>query len=277
VSTRPSNLLSGLFSRNTQSHATFSQRSISTQQNNLKKESQTIVTAALLIDLHSPSCSPTPTTRSSSDGLSVNSFGSDGSASNSGHTTYGGSSSLFESGFEDEFDFFGGLSSSSSLGTPLDKQKDPWSVIKPEDPFSPPKQQNFSVSSASIQKVTGNSTFYKQSSDNSSSAVRHSCITSMPTIIRAKPGRPPTLQKLNKASSDQTSDNSWFTFETKNQNSSHLMHNGDFDDTGNWSPPMPSIPPPPLPPEALREVECDGPSPQLPPRPIQLQVMFQFF
>jgi hypothetical protein len=203
----------------------------------------------------------------------VNSFGSDGSVSNNGHTPFGGSSSLFESGFEDDFDFFGGLSSSSSFGAPLDKQRDPWSVIKSEDLFLPSKQQNVSVSSASVQKVTGNSTLYKQSSDSSSSAVGLTCIKSMPTIIRAKPGRPPTLPKLNKASSDQTSDSSWFPFETKRQNSSHLVPNGDFDDMSNWSPPMPSIPPPPLPPEVLQEMESGGPSPQLPPRPIQLQVI----
>ncbi|XP_021925347.1 zinc finger protein 865 isoform X2 [Zootermopsis nevadensis] len=271
VPTRP-RLLSGLFTRNASSHSTHSQHSISAQQKNMKKESQTTVGATPLIDFRSPSCSPTPTTHSSSDGLSVNSFGSDGSVSNNGHTPFGGSSSLFESGFEDDFDFFGGLTRSSSFGTPLDKQKDPWSVSKSEELFLPSKQQNFSVNSASVQKVAGNSTFYKQSSDSSSSAVRHSCISSMPTIIRAKPGRPPALPKLNKASSDQTSDISWFPLETKSQAFPHLVPIRDFDDVGNWSPPMPSIPPPPPPPEALQELESDGPSPQLPPRPVHLQV-----
>lgn len=238
----------------------------------MKKESQTTVPTASLIDLHSPSCSPTPTTHSGSDGLSVNSFGSDGSVSNNGHTPFGRSSCLFENGFEDDFDFFGGLSSSSSFGTPLDKQKDPWGVPK-SDLVLPSKQQNFSVSSASVQKVTGSSTFYRQNCDGSSGTVRHSCITSMPTIIRAKPGRPSTLPKLNKVSSEQTSGNSWISFDTKSQESSHMVPNGDSDDMGNWSPPMPSIPPPPPPPEALQELNSDGPSLQLHPLPTHLQVI----
>jgi hypothetical protein len=251
----------------------MTQHSISTQQKSLNTESPATTTVMSLIDFHSPSCSPTPTTRSSSDGLSVNSFGSDGSVSNNGQTPCGGSSSLFESGFEDDFDFFGGLSSSSSFGTPLGEQNDPWSVVKSQDPFSPPRQQNFSVSSASAQKVTGNSTFYKQSNASSSSAVRSSSFTSMPTIIRPKPGRPPTLPKLSESAGDQTSGSS-FPFVTRSQGSSHLVPNGDSDDdTGKWSPPMPSIPPPPLPPEVLQELGSNGPSPELPARPFQFQVM----
>jgi hypothetical protein len=204
----------------------------------------------------------------------VNSFGSDGSVSNNGQTPCGGSSSLFESGFEDDFDFFGGLSSSSGFGTPLDEQKDPWGVIPPQDPFSPLRQQDFSLSSASVQKLPDSSTIYKQSSDSSSSAVRPSSITSMPTIIRVKSGRPPTLPKLHEAASDQTSGISLFPFAARSQDSSHLVSNGEFDDdTDNWSPPMPSIPPPPLPPEALRELECDSPSSELHPWPVQLQVI----
>jgi hypothetical protein len=36
---------------------------------------------------------------------------------------------------------------------------------------------------------------------------------------------------------------------------------------------MPSSPPPPPPPEALQELESDGPSPDLPPWPVRVQVM----
>jgi hypothetical protein len=248
------------------------QHTISTQQKSLNKESPATAAVTSLIDFHSPSCSPTPTTRSSSDGLSVNSFGSDGSVSNNGQTPCGGSSSLFESGFEDDFDFFGGLSSSSSFGTPLGEQNDPWSVVKPQDPFSPPKQQN-SVSSASVPKVTGSSAFFKQSNASSSGAVTSSSITSMPTIIRPKPGRPPALPKLRETAGDQTSGAS-FPFVTRSQDSSQLVPNGDSDeDTGKWSPPMPSIPPPPLPSEVLHELESNGPSSELPARPFQFQVM----
>lgn len=275
VHTRPTSLLSGLFTRDVSSRTTHSQRSISTQQKSLQKESKAAVATASLIDFHSPSCSPTPTTRSSSDGLSVNSFGSDGSVSNGGQTPYGGSFSQFESGFEDDFDFFGGLSSSSSFGTAVDEQKDPWILVKPQDPFSPPRQQNISVASASVQKTVGNSAFYKHSSDSLSSAVRPSSITSLPTIIRARPGRQPALPKLSEAPGDQTSGISLIPFEARrSEDSSNLVPNGDSDDdTGNWSPPMPSSPPPPPPPEVLQELEFDGPSPELPPRPVQLQVM----
>lgn len=269
VPTQPTSIFSGIFTRNTSLRVT--QHTISTQQKSLNKESPATAAVTSLIDLHSPSCSPTPTTRSSSDGLSVNSFGSDGSVSNNGQTPYGGSSSFLESGFEDDFDFFGGLSSSSSFGTPLGEQNDPWSVVKPQDPFSPPKQQNFSVSSASVPKVTGNSTLYKQSNASSSGAVRSSSFTSMPTIIRPKPGRPPTLPKLNETAGDQTSGAS-FPFATRSHDSSHLVPNGDSDeDTGKRSPPMPSIPPPPLPPEVLQELDSNGSSPQLPARPFQFQ------
>jgi hypothetical protein len=36
---------------------------------------------------------------------------------------------------------------------------------------------------------------------------------------------------------------------------------------------MPSSPPPPPPPEVLQELGFDSPSPELPPWPVQLQVM----
>jgi len=259
-----------MFTRNTSSR--IPQRTISTQQKGLNKESPATATVTSLIDFYSPSSSPTPTTRSSSDGLSVNSFGSDGSVSNNGQTPCGGSSSLFESGFEDDFDFFGGLSSSSSFGTPLGERNDPWSV-KPQDPFSPPRQQSFSVSSASVQKVTSNSTFYKQSNPSSSGAAGSSSITSRPTIIRPKPGRPPTLTRMSETAGDHTSDTS-FPFATKSQGSSHSVPNGDSDDdTGKWSPPMPSIPPPPPPADVLQELDSKGPSPELPARPFHFQVM----
>jgi len=260
-----------MFTRNTSSHVP--QHTISTQQKGLNKESPATETVTSLIDFYSPSSSPTLTTRSSSDGLSVNSFGSDGSVSNNGQTPCGGSSSLFESGFEDDFDFFGGLSGSSSFGTPLGERNDPWSVVKPQDPFSPPRQQSFSVSSASVQKVTGNSAFYKQSNPSSSGAAGSSSITSMPTIIRPKPGRPPVLPRMRETAGDHTSGSS-FPFVTKSRGSSHLVPVGDSDDdTGKWSPPMPSIPPPPPPADVLQELDSNGPSPELPAQPFHFQVM----
>ncbi|PSN37997.1 hypothetical protein C0J52_13518 [Blattella germanica] len=279
VPNRPSNLLSGLFNRNASRTNSTNPTLVNQQRNVPKKEIQTAVPTASLIDLHSPSCSPTPTTRSSSDGLSVNSFGSDGSMSNNGQTPGGGSSSLFESGFEDDFDFFGGLSSSSSFGTPLNDQKDPWSVSQPQDPFSPPRpQQSCPTAKGSVQKQTSNSTFFTQTT-----IVKSTSMTSMPTIIRAKPGRPPTLPRLSEATSDQNSGISLFPVAASrpsliNQSISSSQSVSCFaskkevdDDVDNWSPPMPSIPPPPLPPEALLELESEGPPPVLPPRPVQFQ------
>ena len=80
-------------------------------------------TSMCLIDL-SPPGSPTPsTTRSNSDGVSVDSFGSDGNSNPSVFTSSSGSTSAFE----DDFDFFGSLSSK--------KINDPWKVSCTQDPF----------------------------------------------------------------------------------------------------------------------------------------------
>ncbi|KAJ9594444.1 hypothetical protein L9F63_014129, partial [Diploptera punctata] len=260
VPNRPSSLLSGLFNRNSSTpRTTASQSSLSNQnKNNIKKDSSSVIATASLIDLHSPSCSPTPTTRSSSDGLSVNSFGSDGSTSNNGHTTGGGGSSLFESGFEDDFDFFGGLSSSSSFGTPLSEQKDPWSVAAPQDPFSPPRQQNTST----VQKQSNSSTtFYTHSSTT---------LTSLPTIIRAKPGKQP-LPKLSDRRTLSAATNRSIELSRLSPKREIGDDDDDENDSGNCSPPMPSIPPPPLPPEALLEMQSECSPPDLPPRPAHLQ------
>ena len=81
-----------------------------------------------LIDL-SPPGSPTFTTRSSSDGVSVDSFGSDGN-SNPSVFTSSGSTSQTESAFEDDFDFFGNLSSNKKNAF-----NDPWRVSCSQDPF----------------------------------------------------------------------------------------------------------------------------------------------
>ncbi|KAL7300264.1 hypothetical protein TKK_0006900 [Trichogramma kaykai] len=92
-----------------------------------------------LIDL-SPPGSPTPssTTRSSSDGVSVDSFGSDGNSNPSAFTS--GSSAC--SAFEDDFDFFGNLSVNGkkpnnhlSAATTTTASNDPWKVSCTQDPF----------------------------------------------------------------------------------------------------------------------------------------------
>ncbi|XP_054272178.1 abl interactor 1 isoform X2 [Macrosteles quadrilineatus] len=124
----------------------------------------------LLIDLSSPPASPT---RSSSDGFSLNSFGSD---------SHNNANSQVESGFEDDFDSL--LMSNSSTPTAAD----PWSVdtvskrslnsvpfeLSNEDPRSKHKAVNVTVS-----------------------------VSTKPTIIRAKnlkPARPPPPKLLRPCS-----------------------------------------------------------------------------
>lgn len=79
-----------------------------------------------LIDLSSPPSSPTFTTRSSSDGLSVDSFGSDATSSTNHHNNHNGNASQAESGFEDDFDFSSKMSKENTL--------DNFTAV---DPFSP--------------------------------------------------------------------------------------------------------------------------------------------
>lgn len=87
--TRPSELLSNLFTRRGQKGDSGQSQSnlglpktVAPSPISLPLSS---VATASLIDLSSPPSSPTPTTRSSSDGLSVDSFGSDGTTSHSHH------------------------------------------------------------------------------------------------------------------------------------------------------------------------------------------------
>lgn len=227
VPSRPSELLSGFFSRKSQKLRESQNKyrppkppqptvSIGVNQN---------VSIASLIDLHSPPSSPTPTTRSSSDGVSVNSFGSDGNSSG-GPTPRTAPASLFESGFEDDFDFFGGLSSSNIK--PI-TQNDPWSMNKIQDPFSPLPQHSTSTTSSTKPAVLTKSSSTTWFNDQPSNV--------MPTIIRTKgPAPKPKFQNRNnfaKSISKETS----------------RPENDD------WSPPMPSIPPPPPPPEAFEDLD----------------------
>ncbi|XP_066999342.2 uncharacterized protein [Anabrus simplex] len=265
-------VLSGLFSRRSNSGRSVNS---SLQKQSAPKESN--IFTASLIDLHSPASSPTPTTRSSSDGVSVNSFGSDGSASNNGHTTIGSHASGFENGFEDDFDFFGGLSASNMKTPPVSDQKDPWSVSW--DPFSPPRQPQST-------EFPTNTTWFEEPSIESLRAtppiVKPPAVTStIPTIIRVKPNRPPALPKSVLGSQTKSSISSPISvpvtsppeivINSSSSRTSTLSENFEFDvDTSDWSPPMPSIPPPPPPPEVLEEYDFQDP-PNIPPRPIQYQ------
>lgn len=130
-----------------------------------------------LIDFSSPPSSPTFTTRSSSDGVSVDSFGSDATTSTNHHNAFsGGSASQAESGFEDDFDLF--LHSRK----PISKEDtfDDFSTI---DPFSPP------VTKPSLPKKPMFNTDAFETLSNGSS--HYSVAPSKgPTIIRVKPARP---------------------------------------------------------------------------------------
>lgn len=143
-----------------------------------KCEPKNVQTGAL-IDLSSPPSSPTFTTRSSSDGLSVDSFGSDATTSTNHHNAHnGGNASQAESGFEDDFDLF--LHSRK----PVNKEDtmDDFSTI---DPFSPQPPSN---KPTLMKKPIISKDLYELSSNFTS----HLQAPSLkgPTIIRAKPARP---------------------------------------------------------------------------------------
>lgn len=129
-----------------------------------------------LIDLSSPPSSPTFTTRSSSDGLSVDSFGSDATTSTNHHNANnGGNASQAESGFEDDFDLF--LNSRKTVA-----KDDTFEDFTTIDPFSP---QPF-VNKPPIKRkpVLNKDLFEMSSTAQATSAMKG------PTIIRAKPARP---------------------------------------------------------------------------------------
>lgn len=142
-----------------------------------KCEPKNVQTGAL-IDLSSPPSSPTFTTRSSSDGLSVDSFGSDATTSTNHHNTHnGGNASQAESGFEDDFDLF------LHPRKPVNKEDtlDDFSTL---DPFSPQPVAN---KPSLMKKPTLSRDLYEVSSTFASQPAP---LLKGPTIIRAKPSRP---------------------------------------------------------------------------------------
>lgn len=141
-----------------------------------KCEPKNVQTGAL-IDLSSPPSSPTFTTRSSSDGLSVDSFGSDATTSTNHHNTHnGGNASQAESGFEDDFDLF--VNSKRSVNR--EDTLDDFTVL---DPFSPQLVVN---KPAIMKKPTFNRDLYEVPRNLSQPVT----LLKGPTIIRAKPSRP---------------------------------------------------------------------------------------
>ncbi|XP_026761373.2 uncharacterized protein LOC113520289 isoform X1 [Galleria mellonella] len=236
-----------------------------------KCEPKNVQTGAL-IDLSSPPSSPTFTTRSSSDGLSVDSFGSDATTStNHQNVNNGGNASQAESGFEDDFD----LILHSRKTVVKDDTLDDFSTI---DPFSPlpastkPPVMKKPVLSTDLYNVL--------SVDHSQPCPLKT--TKGPTIIRAKPARPKppdnsTLLKNTFGSSFPVAPMSINTTTPIQKINTGFGDNFNTKPIG-WdversteresSPPMPCVPPPPPPevvdedlpvkwPENLSEFEAD--------------------
>ncbi|XP_011494417.1 PREDICTED: uncharacterized protein B0303.7 [Ceratosolen solmsi marchali] len=227
-----------------------------------------------LIDL-SPPGSPTFTTRSSSDGVSVDSFGSDGN-SNPSLFVSSGSASQTESAFEDDFDFFGSLSSRKQQQQQQQQQQhqqqhsgDPWRISCSQDPFGSLE------SSATSSKTTANTTSsqpwpvttsqrVKEVGDSSFFAFNDGGLFEqaqvprkpfvMPTIIRGKPCKSsapkPAPSRIIPRSTN-------YSNAPRFHPSQEASFAKDFWDEEASSLPMPSQPPPPPPPECIAELE-DG-------------------
>lgn len=211
-----------------------------------------------LIDL-SPPGSPTFTTRSSSDGVSVDSFGSDGN-SNPSVFTSSGNTSQTESAFEDDFDFFG-------LSAKKLAQNDPWQAkTTMQDPFGPLEDACSNVP----QSASGGANFFSLSSSNratnqvpSNLITSKPLVTSMPTIIRARPPKPPApklpakkLEPIAACADFKTLSSSVAAKKQLTLDFSNAWSN-DFEGGDSPSPPMPTIPPPAPPANYLAELNND--------------------
>lgn len=230
-----------------------------------KCEPKNVQTGAL-IDLSSPPSSPTFTTRSSSDGLSVDSFGSDATTSTNHHNTHnGGNASQAESGFEDDFDLF--LHSKKPLSK--DDTFDDFTVM---DPFSPQPVVN---KPALMKKPVLSRDLYDVSSNFASQPAVP--LLKGPTIIRAKPSRPKppdnaailkntfggsfpiTTMTVNTTTPIQKVANTngfGDSFESKpfSWDDHEVSPERDLSPDREQSPPMPTMPPPPPPAEVDEDV-----------------------
>lgn len=226
-----------------------------------------------LIDL-SPPGSPTFTTRSSSDGVSVDSFGSDGNSNPSVFTSSGNTS---ESAFEDDFDFFG-------LSAKKTAQNDPWQAkATAQNPFGPLEDTYSNVSQSAADTCLLSLSSNVNRVANQVPSIQTICkppITSMPTIIRARPPKPPAPKILSKkfestvkeACTDyKLPDNGTankpltlgFTISGSSTTNKPLTldfsnaWSNNYDDDDSPSPPMPTIPPPAPPADYLVELNGD--------------------
>lgn len=254
---RPTELLTNLFGRKTTKHQQNTIAFSSNRPSNSTFQSLTESNGTVsLIDL-SPPGSPTFTTRSSSDGVSVDSFGSDGNSNPSAFTSSGNTSQT-ESAFEDDFDFFGGLSNQKNT------QNDPWKLSTNQDPFAP-LQNNSSNNYTGIKHV-GNTSFFAFGSDCStenqmlSNKSTSNVAQSMPTIIRARPIKP-CMTKNSEKNLTPNADQFNVKSSVLLKNTMPLSEPMTLDVNNIWSnefrdepsPPMPSIPPPAPPSEYLTE------------------------
>ncbi|XP_011138168.1 SH3 domain-containing protein 19 isoform X2 [Harpegnathos saltator] len=267
---RPTELLTNFFGRKKQENS-LPLRATGQLANPPSQSANSSMTMSL-IDL-SPPGSPTFTTRSSSDGVSVDSFGSDGN-SNPSVFTSSGNTSQTESAFEDDFDFFG-LSAKKTM------LNDPWQAkATAQNPFEP-LDDAFSNGAGDTCLFSLNSNMNRVANQVPSIQTKPLPITSMPTIIRARPPKPPApkilLKKLEpiakdvcagyKAPSDTPSKPSTLGFDvpvggtvskplTLDFSNAWYSNYGD-DDGDSPSPPMPTIPPPAPPADYLSELNGD--------------------
>ncbi|XP_043263549.1 uncharacterized protein B0303.7-like isoform X1 [Colletes gigas] len=256
-SARPTELLSNLFGRKRSEYSSTTQLNSHIQNTILQSENTN--GSVCLIDL-SPPGSPTFTTRSSSDGVSVDSFGSDGN-SNPSVFTSSGNTSQTESGFEDDFDFFG-------ISTKKVQQNDPWQVNPVPDPFGPLEATNNHNASQSVKHV-GDASFFAFNANNhfDQAPPNQACSKtnrSMPTIIRAKPPKPAApkflLKKMEQKINCTETEFDGFSKTTvpfTKSTTLDLTHSWPNDFKNSPFPPMPTIPPPAPPSEYLREANND--------------------
>lgn len=225
-------------------------------QNPILQSTNSIATVSL-IDL-SPPESPTFTTRSS-DGVSIDSFGSDGN-SNPSVFTSSGNTSQTESAFEDDFDFFG-ISTKKVV-------QDPWQTKTTiQDPFGPLEETCSNVP----QGAGGTCLFPPNSNNHITNSVPSNLITSkpfvtsMPTIIRARPPKPPApripFKKLEPVPKECT-DSDFKVSNSSMMNKSLAIDfsnvwTNDYKESNSPSPPMPTIPPPAPPADYLAELNSE--------------------
>ncbi|XP_058806344.1 uncharacterized protein B0303.7 isoform X2 [Phymastichus coffea] len=295
---RPTELLTNLFGRRTVKSQHYYQQQ-QQQHNQYKSTTASSYSSAptssrdtCLIDL-SPPGSPSFT---GSDGLSVDSFGSDGNSNPSAFISSSGSTSAFE----DDFDFFGSLSTKR-----INNSQDPWKVSCSHDPFgsidNTKNTQQWIPSHQEIKEVGESNFFAFNSTSSNSSNSPFDCQQPKvpPPAAPAKPFVMPTIimPVRKKGSANSSSSNSsktspvygaskvnysgaprqdplrnadgkcfWdddkFKIKWDNDKSNSVVAWDNDPMKTSWgdsdvSPPMPKLPPPPPPPEYIAGLE-DG-------------------